>query len=262
MFQQRGIDRLASALAIDASVSPYPPPIVPWRVDTSVFAETPNPWSLKDHKSRAHPYWHHTRAASVKGDLLFVTNVANLPPPDSVTYTPHPRRNISQWETSLVGSGGQWSEGKPFALAWPYSASVDGDWRTAWRSPDGEHDLLISSLPLARSLVRFPIVSWKKIPLLIVSRCGLAVIRKNDYIGLDLLNQIEAEKEASKILRVALEDAKAVVPHLRIEVSSDGYSWVSARVSSIPRRFRVPFLSLSSSLAKPDRFRTCIVSGL
>lgn len=71
-----------------------------------------------------------------------MTNVANLPPPDAVVYQPHAARNISQWEHELGDSPDLWKEGKQWALAWGFYDAVDGDYRTAWRSPDSEFDIV------------------------------------------------------------------------------------------------------------------------
>lgn len=78
-----------------------------------------------------------------------MTNVANLPPPDAVVYQPHAGRNISQWEHELGESPDLWKEGKGFALSWGYYDAVDGDYRTAWRSPDSE-------LPVRSSITTKP----------------------------------------------------------------------------------------------------------
>lgn len=67
-----------------------------------------------------------------------MTNVANLPPPDSIVYQPHEKRNLSSWEREVGESHDLWKDGKTWALAWPYYDAVDEDYRTAWRSPDGE----------------------------------------------------------------------------------------------------------------------------
>lgn len=67
-----------------------------------------------------------------------MTNVALLPPPDTMLYQPHHLRNLSQWESALNADKHFWTEGREWALRWPYVSAVDGSWKTAFRSPDSK----------------------------------------------------------------------------------------------------------------------------
>lgn len=134
LYIQRGLDRLLSSLDVPASLSPYPPPIEARTVDTAGFAATISPLADEE-ASWKHPYWHHSRSISQENDCIFLTNVASLPPPHAVDYKRHEARNVSVWETELAQSE-IWGNGRPFAESWPYEAAVDGNIKTAWRSPD------------------------------------------------------------------------------------------------------------------------------
>lgn len=141
--QKRGLDRLTTSLQIPSNLSPYPPPVLPWAVDTTIYRDTPHPSThdVRFEAQRVHPYRHHTRAIATTNAYLFLTNVASLPPPDSVIYQPHSQRNLSGWEQALSADGGSqelWAKGRRWAEDWKYLHAVDGSWRTAWRSPDGE----------------------------------------------------------------------------------------------------------------------------
>lgn len=136
LFIQEGLDTLLDALAVPTSVSPYPPPLSAVQVDAAGFAGTPSPLA-DETASWKHPYWHHSRSVSHTNDAIFLTNVASLPAPHAVEYKPHPARNLSVWEAELSSSE-IWGQGKPFAELWPYQAAVDGDAKSAWRSPDSK----------------------------------------------------------------------------------------------------------------------------
>ena len=153
LYIQKGIGRLVRALEVPVNRSPSLPPVSPWPVEVSQYAGTPAPTSIPP-ASRGHVYWHHTRAVSRNNDALFMTNVANLPPPDALTYQAHPQRNLSSWETAL-GTQEMWSQGKPWALTWPYTSAVNGDMRTAFRSPDSQSLFLKSTLLTRRKLTLF-----------------------------------------------------------------------------------------------------------
>ena len=136
--QQKGLDRLSKSLGVLPNLSPYPPPAAPWPVDVSHTSQTLYPYRVEAVSHKPHTYWHHSRSISQEHDCIFLTNVANLPPPDAVVYQPHASRNISQWENALGESPGLWKEGKQWALAWGYYEAVDGDYRSAFRSPDSK----------------------------------------------------------------------------------------------------------------------------
>lgn len=209
--QKKGLDRLAKSFSLPPSSSPYPPPIVTWDVDTLPYRQTVSPSSLQLQRSPGlprHPYRHHTRATAYSNDLLFLTNVPLLPPPDSVVYTPHSSRNLSGWERALGDNPDLWKEGKSWARVWNYYSAVDGDWRTAFRSPE--------------------------------------VVRKDDYIGLDLLSQTDVVNTPVVVLHFVLEHSQILVPGLRVETSVDGHDWQTLNTS--PQQHSS---SSSSSSAKP-----------
>lgn len=137
IVQQKGLDRLSESLNVLPNLSPYPPPLESWIVDDNGFRQPMNPFRQAA-IPRPHPYWHHSRAIAQENDKIFMTNVASLPPPDAVIYQPHAQRNLSRWEHELGDAPELWAEGKAWALAWGYFDAVDGDYRTAWRSPNGK----------------------------------------------------------------------------------------------------------------------------
>lgn len=220
LYIQEGLDRLVRALEIPTNRSPSLPPISAWPVEVSQYAGTPAPLSIPP-TSRGHTYWHHTRAVSRNNDALFMTNVANLPPPDAVTYQPHPERNLSNWETAL-GAQEMWSQGKQWALTWPYTSALNGDTRTAFRGPDSQ------SLFLSR-------LKWYS--RLMLSLIGTAV-KKGDYVGLDLLAPFNVEARPVIEVHFMLEHSGTLSDALKLEVSLDGYNWVGIAFSlqSVIRR--------------------------
>lgn len=127
-------------------MSPYRPPVAPYPVDTSHTSQTLYPYRVEAVSHKPHTYWHHSRSIAQEHDCIFLTNVANLPPPDAVVYQPHAGRNFSQWEHELGDSPDLWKEGKQWALAWGYYDAVDGDYRSAFRSPDSESKRIVSSM--------------------------------------------------------------------------------------------------------------------
>ena len=56
-----------------------------------------------------------------------------------------------------------------------------------------------------------------------------AAIKKGDYIGLDLLAQLDVDARKEVDLHFLLEHSDIVIDLLRLEVSIDGYNWVSAK---------------------------------
>jgi hypothetical protein len=52
------------------------------------------------------------------------------------------------------------------------------------------------------------------------------VIRKGDYIGLDLLTQIQVDNRPAISVQAVMEHAATVMDQLKLEVSTDGYNWV------------------------------------
>lgn len=92
-----------------------------------------------------HPYAHHTRSPCADDTCVFLTNIAQLPPPDAVPYPGPDRVRLEEWENHLGHNARGWMEGgelfneeESWAVRWPYSAAVDDDPRTAFRSPDGK----------------------------------------------------------------------------------------------------------------------------
>jgi hypothetical protein len=136
VYIQRGLDRLLNSHGVPMSASPYAPPLSASQVDIAGFSATVNPLA-DDESSWKHPYWHHSRSVSRSNDMIFLTNVASLPPPHALEYKRHPARNISLWEQELA-SPEIWGAGKAFAERWTYENAVDGDYRSAWRSPDSK----------------------------------------------------------------------------------------------------------------------------
>jgi len=199
VYIQRGLDRLLNSHGVPMSASPYAPPLSASQVDIAGFSATVNPLA-DDESSWKHPYWHHSRSVSRSNDMIFLTNVASLPPPHALEYKRHPARNISLWEQELA-SPEIWGAGKAFAERWTYENAVDGDYRSAWSSPD--------------------------------------TIKKGDYIGLDLLAQIDVDSRKALELHFLLEHSDVVVDLLRVEVSIDGYNWQEPRP--------VPAISCSSA---------------
>lgn len=131
-----------------------------------------------------------------------MTNAHLYPPPDSIIYQTNAARNLSVWQRALGDDPALWKQGKDFALAWPYYSAVDGDAKTAFRSPD--------------------------------------IVRKDDYIGLDLLAPLDIEVSEHADLHFILEHSEDIVSYLRVEVSLDGYTWLS------PSPRRPPFSCRSS----------------
>lgn len=54
-----------------------------------------------------------------------------------------------------------------------------------------------------------------------------AVVQKGDYIGLQLLAPLDSQWTPEMELVFTLEHPSRILPHLALEVSADGYSWVS-----------------------------------
>lgn len=114
-------------------------PAVPAKVDTSAYRR---PQTLP---LAPHPHAHHARSPCADDSCVFLTNIAQLPPPDAVPYPGPDRVTLEEWENHLGWNARGWMEGgelfneeETWAVRWPYSAAVDDDPKTAFRSPDGE----------------------------------------------------------------------------------------------------------------------------
>lgn len=199
--------------------APLPP--TPLKVDTSAY-----------HRSHTlplapHPYAHHARSPCASDSCTFLTNIAQLPPPDSVPYPGPERVRLEEWENHLGHNARGWMEGgelfneeEAWATRWPYAAAVDEDPKTAFRSPD--------------------------------------LIQKGDWVGLGLLEQIEVSWIPRVRLHVVLEDSDQVLGHLKLEVSVDGYSWTAPRgTTAIPK---CSSARQSSTLPEPTLPRTYLSS--
>lgn len=53
------------------------------------------------------------------------------------------------------------------------------------------------------------------------------MIKADDYIAIGLLSALDASWLPQVVLKVMLEEAEQVLPILVVEVSTDGYHWVS-----------------------------------
>ncbi|GAA6009378.1 hypothetical protein JCM10207_003754 [Rhodosporidiobolus poonsookiae] len=216
-FIQSGLVRLSHFLHADYPTSASLPP-VPVLTDTSPYRTSLSP------PLPPHPYAHHSRApclstprsssssssALLAGladpQCLFITNVPLLPPPDAVPYPgPEAVGSLQRWEEHLGYTARGWKEGgevwaeeESWKRAWSYQGAVDGDPRTAFRSPD--------------------------------------VAQEHDYIGLGLLAPIDAAWIPKLVLHVILEDAAEILNAAMIEVSVDGYRWAPPRSLSSPSR--------------------------
>lgn len=140
--QHKGLVRLSSYLNTS-----FPPPPSPDTPLTNVRTISPVPYrpSLPEPLS-PHPYAHHARSLCLPSDsCIFHTNIALLPPPDATPY-PGPERvgSLQRWEEHLGWVARGWIEGEElwreeetWAREWAYQFAVDGDEKTAFRSPDG-----------------------------------------------------------------------------------------------------------------------------
>lgn len=52
------------------------------------------------------------------------------------------------------------------------------------------------------------------------------MIRENDYLGLDLLAQVDVEARPAVELQIVLEHSPELIDTMTVEVSIDGYIWV------------------------------------
>lgn len=79
------------------------------------------------------------------------------------------------------------------------------------------------------------------------------VIKRNDYIGLDMLTQTPVEQKKTAIIHVMLENGEAILPALKVEVSVDGYNWVSAEKCNLAISFTgdLPFTCIYSKRSFP-----------
>lgn len=104
-YMERALARLAATLppaTIESAATPLEVDVEPYR------ATPPPPWPL-------HPYAHHSRAPCADDACIFITNVAALPPPDSVRFPyardPNSTISLDAWENSLGFVGRGWIEG-------------------------------------------------------------------------------------------------------------------------------------------------------
>ncbi|GEM11861.1 CCR4-NOT transcription complex subunit 1 [Rhodotorula toruloides] len=181
----KGLVRLSSYL--NASFPPSSSPDVPI---TTVRTVSPVPYrpSLPE-PLPPHPYAHHARSLCLPSDsCIFHTNIALLPPPDATPY-PNPERvgSLQIWEEYLgwvargwIEGGELWREEETWARRWAYQFAVDGDEKTAFRSPD--------------------------------------VVRAGDYIALSLLAPLDAAWTPTVKLHIILEDAVKVLSSGKVRV--------------------------------------------
>ncbi|BGP66545.1 CCR4-NOT core subunit cdc39 [Rhodotorula toruloides] len=240
-FIHKGLVRLSSYLNTS-----FPPPPSPDTPLTNVRTISPVPYrpSLPEPLS-PHPYAHHARSLCLPSDsCIFHTNIALLPPPDATPY-PGPERvgSLQRWEEHLGWVARGWIEGEElwreeetWAREWAYQFAVDGDEKTAFRSPD--------------------------------------VVRAGDYIALSLLAPLDAAWTPTVKLNIILEDAVKVLSSgkIRVEVSVDGHHWVRARHPTSPNAppvIRCPSrslhrspLSLHSTLPSPSFPDSRLISPL
>jgi len=85
------------------------------------------------------------------------------------------------------------------------------------------------------------------------------VIRRQDYIGLDLLVQLDTETQKSVSLHFALEHSDLIVPHIQVQTSIDGYNWLEPRPApsiechSTGHLSNLPVLPLPSTFLTSDK---------
>lgn len=191
-----------------------------------------------------HPWSHHARSICLETDsCLFLTNIQLLPPPDASQY-PGPEKvkgGLEEWEEAMGWVARGWTEGderwreeERWANEWGYANAVDGDPGTAFRSPDCEFFSLSPSLSLF-----FLSVAGKFGKEVADGRSCPLVIHTGDYLGLLLIASLDPSVTRSATLHVILEDAQRVLldqegdgsrgaARIRVEVSADGYKWVSS----------------------------------
>ncbi|GAA95283.1 hypothetical protein E5Q_01939 [Mixia osmundae IAM 14324] len=189
-YIQRGVHRVQAQLRPQAQTMPSSDEPITHKLKH--FSD--HLYSVPSLPLQPHPYTHHTRSACWSGSCLFMTNVPMLPPPNSVTYPFGSNLTLDQWEQSTgwiargwVEGGEPYADGERWALDWGYSGAVDGAWKTAWRSPD--------------------------------------VIRKGDFIGLDLLRPVNVRDQPQLTLKLVIENHDAVLPYLKVDISADGVKW-------------------------------------
>lgn len=213
--QHKGLVQLSSYLNMSFSPT-HSSPDAPF---TTVRTVSPLPYrpSLPE-PLPPHPYAHHARSLCLPSDLcVFHTNIALLPPPDATPY-PGPEQvgSLQRWEEHLGWVARGWTEGdelwreeETWARRWAYQFAVDGDVKTAFRSPNG------ASVGLA-------LLALTKLTR------GAAVVRAGDYIALSLLAPLDAAWTPTVKVHVILEDAVKVLGSgkIRVEVSLDGHRWV------------------------------------
>lgn len=223
-FLQRGLGRLIASLVFPPSALAPATSYDSTSQDTPSLIELPEPQPVDTYKFKAtpepplekHPWAHHTRAICASDTCTFITNVPLLPPPDTVPYPVRTHLNLSvsaidepvlrpptldEWENHLgiTGRGG-WTEGgldgrelfgegERWALRYGYENAVDGDWTTAFRSAN--------------------------------------TVEKDDYVGLALVRGLDQIWTPKVTLHFLLGGIEAIAPGLLIEVSVDGYTWVS-----------------------------------
>jgi len=105
-----------------------------------------------------------------------------------------------------------WREEERWSLDWSYEFAVDGDPRTAFRSPDGELSFSTSS-ELRRVRCNADEIEF-------------TVAKQGDYVGLGLIKSLDPVWTPTVSLHFILEDIESFLPGLTIEVSFDGYHWV------------------------------------
>lgn len=201
----------------------------PLTIDSAPFLASPLP------PLPPHPYAHHTRSPCSSDTCIFLTNIPLLPPPDAIPYPgPEVVQSLDEWENHLGwtargwrehgGDGAEvWGEEEGWAKDWPHAAAVDGREGTAFRSRDGtfcERDCLCE----ARADSLTPVVT-----------------QSEDYIALGLLTALDSSWVPRVDFVFTLEQGEAVLQGaaMVVEVSADGYRWVSSPTSR-PQVIRSP----------------------
>lgn len=83
-----------------------------------------------------------------------------------------------------------------------------------------------------------PLYSRVGAMLVLMTRVDFArfvAIKRDDYIGLDLLRPLYGDPSSKVSLHIVADDHEIVLGTLSLEVSTDGYSWVSHLPVSKPR---------------------------
>lgn len=241
--QQKGLVRLSAYLGARFPLAELSDSEKAAHALTPLLTVSPAPYrSSLSPPLPPHPWSHHARSACLETDsCLFLTNIQLLPPPDASQY-PGPEKvkgGLEEWEEAMGWVARGWTEGEErwreeerWASQWGYGNAVDGDPSTAFRSPDRECS---RSLSFPSFLLRGK--GRKKGGWLTAVFCTTPlVIHTGDYLGLLLIAPVDPSVTRSATLHVILEDAQRVLleggggggGRIQVEVSADGYKWVSS----------------------------------